>query len=89
MEDVEDPKVKEYVKELSKGYHFSGEILFFRTQSFGYGVNVSYFKTGAVLSDMAFFDENDNLIAIGNIEENVSIIYIAPTYSFHSPDMER
>lgn len=75
-EDV-PASLRDYVKDLKSGYHFGGDATFFISESVGFGVKYSMFRTKNQVEIYAQ-DTVTGQIRTGMLSDDITLQYIAP-----------
>jgi hypothetical protein len=71
---------EEHYNRLKTGYNIGSDITFFWNPENSFGASINYSQAKSTLSDVAITDLDGSIIAYGDIEENVKLFYIGPTY---------
>jgi hypothetical protein len=77
-----DKEFEDYMKKLLNGWHIGADMTFFWNENNGAGILFSNFMTSNSLSDVGLFDDDGNLFAVGDIKDDMNILYVGPSYFY-------
>lgn len=80
--DGYEKEFEDYMKKLLSGWHLGGDMSFYWNESNGAGIYLSNFKSSNIMTDVSMFDEFGNLIAVGDIKDEMNIFYVGPAYYY-------
>jgi hypothetical protein len=69
-----------HLKGLKNGYNLGADIHIFSSEKNGFGISGSMTNAKSTLSDVALTDDLGNILAIGDLEEDISLYYVGPSY---------
>ncbi|MCF8368378.1 MAG: hypothetical protein K9G76_04990 [Bacteroidales bacterium] len=75
-----DSEYANHLKNLKNGIHFGSDLNFFLNPSNALGASFSYSIAKSTLSNVVAVDEFGDIIASGDLTENISLLYIGPSY---------
>lgn len=78
--DGVDEDIKDYYKGLKNGYHLGTDIHYFFNDRNAFGASASFSQAKSSLSDMVLYDIDGTILAQGDIEDNIRLFYIGPSY---------
>lgn len=80
ISDNVPPFLRDYMKNLKSGYHFGADASFFISESIGFGLKYSMFKTRNEIGNVIFRDLATNTNKIGTIKDDITQHYFGPAF---------
>ena len=78
--DGADQEIEDHYKRLKNGFHIGTDINYFWNEKNAIGVSASFSQAKSTLPDMQGIDAAGNIIAQGDLTENIKLIYFGPSY---------
>ena len=72
--------LRNYVRKLKSGFHFSGDMCYYYSENFGFGVSSCLFKSSITIYDVQVLAPGGG-VGISELNDNLSISYIGPVFS--------
>jgi hypothetical protein len=70
---------RDYIGELKSGYHFGGDASYFTSESVGFGLRYSLFRTSNEIDNITAIDPVSGQTRTGRLKDDVTIHFIGPT----------
>ncbi|MCD4731270.1 MAG: hypothetical protein K8R74_11750, partial [Bacteroidales bacterium] len=71
---------KNYYKKLKNSFHVGTDINYFWNENNSIGVSASFSPAKSTLPDLVDIDSLGNIIAQGDLNQNVNLFYVGPSY---------
>ncbi|MCB2221130.1 MAG: autotransporter outer membrane beta-barrel domain-containing protein [Bacteroidetes bacterium] len=71
---------EDHLKRLKNGYNLGADIHIFSSEKNGFGISGSMNRAKSTLPKVALTDDLGNILAIGDVEEDISMYYVGPSY---------
>ncbi len=75
-----DQEFEEHYKRLKNSFHIGTDINYFWNEKNSLGVSASFSQAKSTLPDMQAIDALGNIIAQGDLNENIKLLYVGPSY---------
>lgn len=73
-----------FYKDLKSGYHFGGNFTYFTSNSLGYGLLYTNFRTSNQIDDIYIVNNETGEVRTGKLREDVSIQYFGPALALRA-----
>lgn len=83
-----DEEFEDYIKGLKSGYNIGGDFNYFMNEKNSLGVNISFSQAKNSMSDVALVDIDGNIIAVGDMKDDIRLFYLGPSYTMRSSSNE-
>ncbi|MBL7105709.1 MAG: hypothetical protein ISS18_15395 [Bacteroidales bacterium] len=83
-----DKEFEDYIRGLKSGYNIGGDFNYFINEKNSLGVNISFSQAKNTMSGVALFDSYGNIIAVGDMKDDIRLFYIGPSYTMRSSSNE-
>lgn len=80
LPDDINSEYESHLNNLKSGFHLGSDINYFMNKNNAFGVSVSYSNAKSTLQDVSGVDEFGNIIATGDLTENIKLLYFGPSY---------
>ena len=72
---------REYIKDLKSGTNFSGDICYYFSKEYGFGIKYSRYTSSNFMNNAPLYNmETGELLGNGYTEDNISISFIGPGF---------
>jgi len=69
---------KSYENDLKQGYHFGGDITYYKSDNIGFGLKYLNFNAHNSADNVIVTNTNTGQVSIGKIEDNITVQFIGP-----------
>lgn len=80
--ESQEKELVEHLQRLKTGYNIGLDFNFFWNPNNSVGFNGSFSQAESTLQDVALVDEDGNILALGDMTEDIKLYYIGPSYFY-------